>query len=101
LDLIASNGKLALAFEVKTFGGLKTGELLEDVERLARFRPQVGRPSGRANRSETARRDGREYDFWDRADRWGVVVVQSMMGPEFTKLWLSLLDRGELQRSLA
>ncbi len=84
IDLLAARDGLSLVIEVKAFGGLKLREVLEDAKRLEAFVPQAGSPCG--DGAKLRNDDSDPLAFWKSGERWAVLVIQSMMGEQFSKL---------------
>ena len=87
IDLLASKGNLTFVCEVKTFGKLNMSGVLADVERVKNYFP-----------APDERLDGKELEFWEKSKHWGVVLIQSFAGDEFTKLWTTQIDKPEVYK---
>jgi len=78
IDLLASNSKYSFIFEVKTFGARDLSKIQKDAEKLEAYKPWA------ANLIDGS---GTETDFWNKSEKWAVVLIQSHSGEEFTELW--------------
>ena len=85
IDLLASKGNLTFVCEVKTFGKLDLGKVLEDVDRAYHYSP-----------NPDERYDGKDREFWEISEHWGVILIQSFAGEEFTDLWKLQINKPKL-----
>lgn len=82
IDLIASNGKVSLAIEAKSFGNIneRSDSILRDLERLYTYEPAYYR--GNNNQDLNT--------WWEKSNnRWGLILITSFRGDEVRDAWMS------------
>lgn len=82
IDLLASNGRVGIAFEAKLFGnvGGSATRLLADLERISEFSPRLS--PLKALRPPP--------DWWSEVHRWGGLLVGSHAPAEVNHAWENL-----------
>lgn len=82
VDLMGSDGEIALVVEAKKFGHInnQSSSALDDLNRIKRFRPSLAHVKGNVQGVE----------WWDRvATKWGIILISSFKGIEVKDAWKS------------
>lgn len=93
IDLVACGPRVGLLVEAASFGGVKMAKVMEDVQRLERYRPQAAWPLA----------SGRDVgEFWSvLRQRWAMILVSCSSTAHFFDCWRGLVDSSSLGTRLA